>query len=44
MDTETIALATGQFQGAPSTTVVEPNVEGVKAFFHLPDWPEGRAT
>jgi glyoxylase-like metal-dependent hydrolase (beta-lactamase superfamily II) len=33
-----------QFQDQPSTTVVLPDVEHVKAFFHLPDWPEGRAT
>jgi glyoxylase-like metal-dependent hydrolase (beta-lactamase superfamily II) len=33
----------GQFHGAADTTVVPLGVAGVRAFFGLPQWPEGRA-
>jgi hydroxyacylglutathione hydrolase len=33
-----------QFRGRPHTTIVPPELESVKAFFGLPDWPEGKAT
>jgi hydroxyacylglutathione hydrolase len=33
----------GQFVGRPHTTIVKHDVPGVKAFYSLQDWPEGRA-
>jgi hydroxyacylglutathione hydrolase len=33
-----------QFVGRPRTTVVKPQLSSVKAFFELPDWPNGEAT
>src|SRR4051812_37969759 len=33
-----------QFVGRPRTTVVRPTRTDVKAFFGLPDWPDGEAT
>jgi hydroxyacylglutathione hydrolase len=33
-----------QFEGQPHTVVVKPDVESVKAFFKLADWPEGSST
>ncbi len=34
----------GQFRDRPRTTVVGLGLEEVKAFWRLPDWPEGEAT
>jgi hydroxyacylglutathione hydrolase len=34
----------GQFQGQSRTTVVPPTLAGVRQFFGLSTWPEGRAT
>lgn len=33
-----------QFRGRPNTTIIPPGLENVKAFFGLPNWPEGKAT
>lgn len=33
-----------QFHTFPDVTIVPPDVAGVKAFFGLPQWPEGAAT
>lgn len=33
-----------QFRGRPNTTIIPPGRENVKAFFGLPDWPDGKAT
>lgn len=34
----------GQFVERPRTTIVKPALADVKAFFGLPDWPDGEAT
>jgi glyoxylase-like metal-dependent hydrolase (beta-lactamase superfamily II) len=34
----------GEFDNRPRTTIVEPSLKSVKAFFGLPDWPDGEAT
>lgn len=36
--------ADSQFQGAAGVEIVPPTLEGVKAFFQLPNWPAGVAT
>jgi hydroxyacylglutathione hydrolase len=33
-----------QFEGQPNTVVVKPDLDAVKEFFKLPNWPEGTAT
>jgi hydroxyacylglutathione hydrolase len=33
-----------QFVGRPQTTIVKPALANVKAFFGLPNWPDGEAT